>query len=329
MLFQDFSGAHKMELRPLSWAGGAWEFVDGAGANWDNNGGTCGFLFGNTYAIALACHATQPLVATFIVTDSGFVTSPYTHFIDDVKIGTTTFSDCTLDAALANFRNKRRGSEINVGPDLREGPPPTGHVQANNFTGTALAAGDTWITVYDETPANDTIKNIFTGSVSLSADVLIAKQNNAKGAGLLALYNQSPPAVAKGLALFLIEAGNTDRLVLATVTGAPSPPGGPSAPTTLMTKTLAPGQILINKWYRVTMDVAVTGANFSVTGAVFNHDDPLDPNSAVTTQVDGSLIFPSTTLASKGLAGSGEVGIAATATNAVVNSSVTNFEITP
>ena len=65
-----------------------------------------------------------------------------------------------------------------------------------------------------------------------------------------------------------------------------------------------------------------------MTGKVFNHLDSLDPNSAVTSQVGGSLVF-SGTLAGAGLAGSGEVGIAATATNAVVNSSVTNFVINP
>ena len=96
----------------------------------------------------------------------------------------------------------------------------------------------------------------------------------------------------------------------------------------MLAKALAPGQILINKWYRVTMDVVVTGGALSVTGKVFNHLDSLDPNSAVTTQVGGSLLF-SGTLAGAGLADSGEVGIAATAVNAIVNSSVTNFVINP
>ena len=45
--------------------------------------------------------------------------------------------------------------------------------------------------------------------------------------------------------------------------------------------------------------------------------------------MDGTLVFPSTTLASKGLTASGEVGIVATAQTATVNSSVTNFVINP
>jgi hypothetical protein len=253
--------------------------------------------------------------------------------VDYTPFLTAQAAPCVVPpVSLADFRDKRRGSEITVGPDLREGPPqPGGHFTAINFTGTVAAAGDTWVTVYDQTPADDTVKNTFTGSVSLVADVLIAKQNNAKGPGLLALYNQPPSSTPKGLALFLSEAGNTDRLVLATVTGTPTPANPPfvaSVPTTLLAKALAPGQILINKWYRLTMDVVVTGPTFSVTGKVFNHSDPLNPNSAVTTQVGGSLVF-SGTLAGAGLGGSGEVGIAATATNAVVNSSVTNFVINP
>jgi hypothetical protein len=239
--------------------------------------------------------------------------------IDEVRISTVP--------PLTDFRDKRRGSEINVGTDLREGLPTVPHFTAVNFTGSTGSGGDTWVTVYDPTPGVPTPPTIYTGSISLSADVLIAKFNNAKGPGLLALYNQPPPAGAEGLALFLIDNGNTDRLVLATVTGSPTP-GPASAPVTLATKPLG-GGILNNHWYRLTMDVSVVGGSFSVTGKVFTHVDPFDPNSAVGPQVDGSLVFPLTTLASKGLTDSGEVGIVATATSAVVNSSVLNFAFLP
>jgi hypothetical protein len=112
-----------------------------------------------------------------------------------------------LELLLTDFRDVRQPNDITIGPDLGG----TWH-QALNFTGTAGAGGDTWITVYDRAPNPPPVTF---GSVSLSADVLIHPYNNKKGAGLLALYNEAPSM--KGLALTLYGAGNTDSLVLATV----------------------------------------------------------------------------------------------------------------
>ncbi|HEX2178943.1 MAG TPA: calcium-binding protein [Actinomycetota bacterium] len=79
-----FSDGGTMEFRPLSWQANTWTLVDGSQNLWDNNGGTCGFLFGVSYETALACHAGATVTSVHIVTDSGWVVSPYTHFIDDV-----------------------------------------------------------------------------------------------------------------------------------------------------------------------------------------------------------------------------------------------------
>jgi hypothetical protein len=225
---------------------------------------------------------------------------------------TAELPECGGALPLGDFRDVRRPGDINIGPDLGG----TGH-QAINFTGAAGPAGDTWITVYDDpdTPG----PSEFTGSVTLSADVLVHRQNNAKGAGLLALYNEPPPVSNRGLALLLIENGNADRLVLATVDGA-------GKLTTLATRLLGP-TILVNQWYRVTMELVVDGANFSVTGTVVRHVDPADPDSDLDTQVDGSLVLAPTSLASRGLTATGEVGIIANATSAIVDSSVTTFRI--
>jgi hypothetical protein len=76
---------------------------------------------------------------------------------------------------LTDFRDVRRPSDINPGSDLGG----TGHT-AMNFTG-AAAGSDTWITVYDTTPDDDTVKNIF-GNVALTADVLIHSYNPARRA---------------------------------------------------------------------------------------------------------------------------------------------------
>ena len=118
----------------------------------------------------------------------------------------------TVVPPLTDFRDVRRTADIAPGSDLGG----TGHT-AMNFTGTAAGSGDTWITAYDTTPADDTVKDLF-GNVSLTADVLIHTYNNKKGAGLLALFNEE--AGKKGLALVIYDSGNSDALTLGTVNKA-------------------------------------------------------------------------------------------------------------
>ncbi len=228
------------------------------------------------------------------------------------------------------FRSVMRPGNIRSCPDLGETGRP-----AQNFTGSAplgsrdialSSAGNTWLTVFDETPDTPD-QTIFTGSVSLSADVLIHRFNNKKGVGLVSLFNES--AGQKGLALILYDNGNTDSLVLATVDQVMVPigrfPGGKL--TTLKSLALGAG-ILENVWYRLTMDVVVSGDDLIVTGRAFRHTVPGDPDSVLGTQVGGTLATPiPLSLAALGLQGSGEVGIVASAINAVVDSSVTNFAV--
>jgi len=223
------------------------------------------------------------------------------------------FQDESLVVPLTDFRDVRRPNDIAIGPDLGR----TGQ-QVLNFTGTAGAGGDTWITVYDPAPNPPPVTF---GSVSLSADVLIHAFNNKKGAGLLALYNEAPSK--KGLALTLYNAGNTDTLVLAAVDQA-----GKLVP--LKTVSLGAG-IAENAWYRVNMEVTVDAGLVDVIGTVFRHQTPTDPDSPPTTQVGLSLTF-SGTLGAGGLVGvdaTGEVGILAAAVNAANSSSVTNFTVDP
>jgi hypothetical protein len=221
--------------------------------------------------------------------------------------------DAELAPAFTDFRGVRRLNGINIGPDVGG----TNH-QALNFTGNAVAAGDTWITVYDPAPNPPSVT---VGSVSLSADVLIHAYNNKKGAGLLALYNEAPGS--KGLALTLYDAGNTDTLVLATVDQA-----GKLA--TLKTVRLGAG-IAENVWYRVNMDVTVDAGLVTVVGAVAAHAVPTDPNSALAVQVGPTLTFSATlgVGALVGVEATGEVGILAAAVNAANSSSVTNVLIDP
>ena len=218
----------------------------------------------------------------------------------------------SVTPSLASFRDVRRAAEINVGPDLG-GTSQT----AMNFTGSTGSTGDTWITVYDATPADGTVKDLY-GSVRLSADVLIHSYNNKKGAGLLALFNEE--AGEKGLALVIYDSGGSDTLTLGTVSQ------GSGAFTALGTVSLG-GDVVENAWYRLTMDVAVSGGNVQVTGRVFRHLTPADPGSPVSAQVGGTLSFTGPRPA--GIETAGEVGILASAFSAAVDSSVTNLSINP
>jgi len=205
----------------------------------------------------------------------------------------------------------RRAADIAAGADLGG----TGQ-NAMNFTGTGPSSGDTWITVYDATPADGSVQNTF-GSVQLSADVLIHTYNNRKSAGLLALFNEG--AGQKGLALMLYDSGNSDSLALGTVDQASA------AFTSLATASLG-GNVVENTWYRVTMDVSVSGGTVTVAGTVYRHATPTDPSSPLGTQV-GVLNFNGALPA--GVAAAGEVGMTASAYATAVDSSVANFTIAP
>jgi hypothetical protein len=231
-----------------------------------------------------------------------------------VRLDAIAFQPLTaIEPPLTDFRDVRRPNDITVGPALGG----TAH-QALNFTRSAGAAGDAWITVYDPAPSPPTVTF---GSVSLSADVLIHTFNNKKGAGLLALYNEAPST--KGLALTLYSTGNTDSLVLATVD---------QAGKLVTLKTLSLGAAIAeNVWYRVGMTVGVDAGLVSIVGVLVKHEIPTDPASALTTQVGPSLTFSGVLGAGAlvGVQATGEVGILSAAVAAKNGSSVTNVLIDP
>jgi hypothetical protein len=218
-----------------------------------------------------------------------------------------------VDASALTFRGVLRPGDIIVGADVGG----TGH-SAVNFTGQAGPAGDTWIAVFDSDPFDATATDIFSGG-SLSTDVLINRFNNKKGAGLLALYNEAP--LKNGLALIVYDSASTDTLVLATV-------DQDGKLVILKTMALPGGPIAENAWYRLTMDVFVTGGTtVEVTGKVFKHLTATNPDSAVGAQIGNTLTFSGPLPA--GVDPTGQVGIIASAIGAVVDSSVANFVSTP
>jgi hypothetical protein len=226
----------------------------------------------------------------------------------DFDFSGTQYADC--------FREVHRGGQIDAGLDVGG----TGH-DSLVFTGLTGAGGATWLTVYDATPLNAQPGPTF-GAQTLCADVLFARFNNMKGAGLVALLNEG--AGKKGLALVVSDAGNTDLLRLVTIDGDPTKQGKFTVlePHTVKLK----NGIAENVWYRLimTVDPAVP----RVTGQVFTHALPLDPDSPLGVQVGSTLTYEPAALPS-GVATTGQNGILAQAVSAVVDLSVTNFSNDP
>jgi hypothetical protein len=211
-----------------------------------------------------------------------------------------------------NFRDVRRGNDINPGTE-----PPNSH-PALKFTGATGAAGDTWITVLDEGPGTPAEDTVFTDlCLVMSADIIIHPFNNTKGVGLLALFNEED-AGDKGLALVVLNQGNSDRLALMTVNKA-----GNRA--VLSSASLGRG-IQENAWYRLNLSIEGTVSTIQVEGSVLRHATPTDPDSPLAGPVGAPLSFNRPLPV--GVGASGQVGLVAVAINAVVNSSVTNFTVT-
>jgi hypothetical protein len=222
------------------------------------------------------------------------------------------------------FRDVQRGGDIDAGTDVSG----TGH-DALVFTGGAGPAGGTWLTVYDATPGDSDPGPTF-GQQTLCADVIFAVYNNVKGAGIVGLLNEG--VGKEGLALVLSDAGNTDRLRLATVDGDPDKKGKLTfLPNTNLSQTnVALGAaIKEHVWYRLvmTIDPAAT-ATPKVTGRVFAHQDPDDPNSALGAQIGGTVTYAEAALPA-GVTSPGQDAILAQAVSTAVDLSVTNFSNKP
>ena len=211
------------------------------------------------------------------------------------------------------FRDVLDGGLINRGLDLGG----TNHT-ALNFTGSDSNTGfDGAIAVYDSN-VSDGAATLFTGNMTLSADILVATFNNAKGAGLLTLFNEGDNL--GGLALYLWDAGNSDNAAMNLVAqNGVTRPGN-----TLASVGLGSG-IAENVWYRLILDLTFTGSDFTATGSVFRHLAAGDPNSALGTQVGSTLVYNGTL--SSSLVDPYEVGLVSRGDSAVRNTSVTNFDM--
>jgi len=251
---------------------------------------------------------TPPLIASFSL-EGPSITAAQANAANQCANQSTPqviFTDFSGTEYQDKFQGILRPSDINPGTDLAGGGRPS-----LNFTGGANAAGSTWLTQLKE--------NTLPGElclVQMSADVLFHAYNNTKGAGLLAFRNQ---ATGKGLVLIVFDAGNSDLLQLAVVDQV-------GKLTNLKTISLGAG-IGENVWYRLILEVSNPDLDpITVTGKVFRHTVPTNPNSPLGTQVDGNLEFSGPLPI--GLDPTGDIGLVARAVSAVADLSVTNFTAT-
>jgi hypothetical protein len=205
------------------------------------------------------------------------------------------------------FRDVVRGAAIKAGVDLGG----TGHTSLN-IRGAGSPAGRTWMTVVAQDP--DGPPDLLYRSGTVCADILMKRVRNTKGAGVAVLYNQGEGK--KGLALVLYNAGDSDRLTLATVDGDAK--GGL---TPLMDVPLG-SAIAEKNWYRVVMTFR-PGDRTEIEGQAYAHVDGSDPNSAI--RAIGPVLRYAPTAFPAGIDEFGESGIIGSAIKAADNSSVTNF----
>jgi hypothetical protein len=232
-------------------------------------------------------------------------------------INTVTFSS---DATYSNsnppaggqFRDFIAPTGINRGNDVGG----TGNT-ALNFTLSAGSGGASAITLFDLNPTNAT-PTLFTGGLTLYADVLAHSFNNAKQPGILAYFNEGPGE--GGIALLLSDAGNTDALILQKVGQTGIDAGGSND---LASVSLA-GGLGEDAWYRLVFASTITGNSIHVTGQVYSHTNPSNPNSALGAQIGADLTH-NHSLNQLGISGTGEVGLAFRTVSTTSSASVTNF----
>ena len=208
-------------------------------------------------------------------------------------------------------------SGLNLIPDGNKAFPG-GTINALNFTGDAPAGGQSYLTIYDTTPGDGAAtKNTFDAGngLTISADVLFSPGNHGACGGVTSLYSEGQD----GLSLLACNGGgnNLDAGKLDLVFKAGGPANNGTSPIILASKSLDDLTFAGNEWYRVTLNLLVTGDTWNATGSFTKHVTGSDPTSALgalitTLTFGGSLSDPDST--ARVLTNPGEVGIMALTT---------------
>ncbi len=97
-----FSDGGDGELRPVTWTANTWTHLDGmVGNNWDNNGGSCGYVYGTTWTAVKACHSGATITAIYVVNDSGWL---YPSTGEQVTLDNITVNNITATGPNNNTR---------------------------------------------------------------------------------------------------------------------------------------------------------------------------------------------------------------------------------
>ena len=247
-----------------------------------------------------------------------------TGLFRDVFWWGTAYNGGTAGVGSPDFINSGMNVISNGGSPARA--RPLGNDTALNFTGQRTAsAGASFLTVYDTTPGDGAAtRDLFdaTGGITISADVLFTPGRHAVGAGIVAMYSEGQD----GLALLAHNGGGNNPDVpklslLFQQSGQPttltsvSLPFGSFEGDTLGGLT-SPNNVVGDHWYRIVMDLSVTGDAYTVNGYFYDHSDPTDPNSLLGGLItsltkSGSLSSPGNSL---DLTNPGEIGLMATTT---------------
>ncbi len=287
---------------------------------------------------SLMCISAQATPITFAPGDydntaNTVTTGPTTNYLQT----TGKFRDVIWWSLNNNQPTVGSGDYINSGNSLvlvnNHAAPGSGPFTALNFTGPAINGGQSYLSIYDTTPADGAAsKNVFNAAAGLtiSADVLFAETSHSASGGVVALYNEGQD----GLALLLSNGGgnNPDIPKLSLVWQSPG------AGLTLQSVNLGAGgaAIATGNWYRVTMALTVSGDSWTSNGTFRNHVNGLDPTSALSSTIT-TLNFTGSLLNSDPsplvLSNPGEIGVLAMGNNVAlpdnVGVSITNFNFVP
>ena len=256
-----------------------------------------------------------------------------------------------------DFINRNPHLVSNGGSPARAIVGPSDVIPALNFTGLkTTSSGASFLTIYDTTVADGTAtKNLFDASIGtgieVSADVLFTPGQHNASAGVVALYNEGQDALAL---LATNNGGNNPDVPKVSLIWQANGTGITLTSTSLpfgtfLGDTVGSDPYAGDHWYRVVMNLSVTGDTWNMVGTFFPHVTASDPSSALgslitTLPFSGSLSDPDSSL--RILTNPGEVGLIASTTANFndgvatgwtgadphvdnVGVSITNFQVVP